>query len=96
MKFLKTVKPLFSDKHFSNNKITLAKGGEIFDADKEVAETLDSFFTNEVSYLNIEGFITEYCLSPKLDNICDIIDKFKNHPSILDIKDNVLILNLPL
>ena len=69
-KLWKTVKPLFSDKRFSNNKISVVKGDEIIDTDKEVVETLNSFFTNAVSYLNIDGFITEYCLNPELDNIC--------------------------
>ena len=87
-KFWKTVKPLFSDKHFSNNKITLV-GDEIISTDKEVAETLNSFFTNAVSNLKIEGFKTEYCFNPELDKISNVIEKFKNHPSILKIKEKV-------
>ena len=87
--FWKTVKPLFSEKHFSNNKITLVKDDEIISTDNEVAETLNRFFTNAVSYLNIDGFKPEYCSNPELDIISNIIDKFKNHPSILNIKENV-------
>ena len=34
-KFWKTVKPLFSEKHFSNNKIILLKGEEIISYEKE-------------------------------------------------------------
>ena len=90
-KFWKTVKSLFSDKHVSNNKITLVNGDEIISTDNEVAEPLNSFFTNALNYLNIEGFKTEYCLNPDLDNISNIIDKFRNHPSVLNIKDNVTV-----
>ena len=43
-KFWKTVKPLFSENHFSNNKITLVEGDEIISTDKEVAEKFNSFF----------------------------------------------------
>ena len=84
------MKPLFSDKHFSNNKITV-NGDEIISTDNEVAETLNSFFTNAVSYLNIKGFKTEYCLNPDLDNISNIIAKFRTHPNVLNIKDNVTV-----
>ena len=88
-KFWKTVKPMFSDKHVSNNKITLLEGDEIISRDKEVAETFNSFFTNAVNNLNIEGYETEYCLNPNLDKISNITQKFINHPSILKIKDKV-------
>ena len=73
--FWKTVKPLFSEKHFSNNKITLVKDDEIISTDNEVTETLNRFFTNAVTYLNIDGFKTEYCSNPELDIISNIIDK---------------------
>ena len=88
-KFWKTVKPLFSDKHFSNNKITLVEGDDIISADSEVAETFNNFFTNAAGNLNIEGFETDYDVNPDLDKISNIIEKFKIHPSILKIKENV-------
>ena len=34
--FWKTVKPLFSEKHFSNNKITLVEDDEIISTDNEI------------------------------------------------------------
>ena len=43
MKFCNTVKPLFPDKHFNNNKITLLEGDEIISTDSEVAETFNNF-----------------------------------------------------
>ena len=90
-KFWKTVKPLFSEKHFGNNKITLLEGDEIISNDAEVAETFNSFFTNVVENLDIKGFEAEYCENPELDKVSNIIEKFKIHPSIIKIKENVKI-----
>ena len=87
--FWKTVEPLSPENNFSNNKITLVKDDEIISTDNELAETFNRFFTNAVRYLNIDGFKTEYCSNPELDIISNIIDKFKNHPSMLNIKENV-------
>ena len=88
-KFWKTVKPLFSDKHFSNNKITLLDGDKIISEDAEVAKKFNDYFSNVVKNLNIEGFETDYCFNPELDKISNIIEKFKNHPSVQKIKKNV-------
>ena len=89
-KFWKTVKPLFSDKPITNNKITLLEGEEIISDNFEIAETLNAFFTNVVENLDIQGFNTsDYSADSELDNTYNIIEKFKNHPSILKIKENV-------
>ena len=88
--FWKTVKPLFSDKHFSNKKITLLEGNEIISKDCEVAETLNTFFSNVVENLDIKGYETDdFLYNPEIDSISNIIEKFKNHPSILTINENV-------
>ena len=90
--FWKTMKPLFSEKHFSNNKITLIEGGDIISDDQELAEIFNSYFANVVENLDIEGFKTyDYNYIPELDYISNIIEKFKNHPSIQRIKENVKI-----
>ena len=39
--------------------------------------------------LNIEGFETDYCFDPEIDNISNIIEKYKSHPSIVKIKEKV-------
>ena len=91
-KFWKTVNPLFSEKHFSNNKITLLDGEEIISEDQEIAEIFNAYFANIVVNLDIEGFVTcDYSYNPELDYIANIIVKFKNHPSILTIKERVKI-----
>ena len=91
-KFWKSVKPLFSEKHFSNNKIILVEGGEIISEDHSIAETFNCYFANVVESLDIEGFSTyDYSYHPELDYISNIVEKFKNHPSVLKIKENVKI-----
>ena len=57
-KFWKTVKLLFSEKHFSNNKITFLEGDEIISDDQEIAEIFNDYFVNIVVNLDIEGFVT--------------------------------------
>ena len=91
-KFWKTGKPLFSDKHFSDNRITFIEGEEIIYNDHDIAESFNSYFTKVVENLDIEGFvICDYSYVPELNYISNIVEKFKNHPSILKIKENVKI-----
>ena len=89
-KFWKTLKPLFSDKGPRKQKITIVKDNEIISADKDVAETLNSFFKNAVHSLEIVE--NEYLLTPteNIQNPIDIaLKKFECHPSILKIKEKV-------
>ena len=83
--FWKTVKPLFSDKHNISRKITLIQDGEIISNDVKVAETMNDFFSKSVEKLCINGYQTSFTETGN-DNIFNIINKFKNHPSILKIK----------
>ena len=85
-KFWKSIKPLFSDKHFTANKITLLDGNDIISEDAEVVKMFNDYFSNVVRRLNIEGYKNKYCINPDLNNISNIIEKFKNHPSIQKIK----------
>ena len=41
--------------------------------------------------MNIARFVTDYSENTELDTISNIIERFKNHPNILKIKDNVKI-----
>ena len=68
-------------------KIIIVENDEIISNDKEVAEVLNTFFSNIVSNLNIP----EYPINdPFIDNINDpilkAIFKCKNHPSIKAIE----------
>ena len=87
-KFWKTVKPLFSEKCVVNRAITLIDGIEIISKDIEVAEKLNEFFSNAVKKLDIKGYEPP---TPELDldEMANIIFKFKTHPSIIKIKDTI-------
>ena len=86
--FWKTVKPFFSEKNNNRKKIVLLEGEEIISDDTDVAESMNNFFSNIVNNLNITGYSTEeFSCDLEKDFISNIILKFKNHPSILKIKD---------
>ena len=89
-KFWKTVKPLFSEKHFSNNKIILIEGDEIISDNQKIADTFNIYFANVVKSLDINSFNTyDFSYDTELDYISNIVEKFKNHLSIKQIKTNV-------
>ena len=87
--FWKTIKPLFSDKHNISRKITLIEEDNIITDDAIVAETMNDFFSNAVEKLCISGYQTDLYSAIENDNIFKIINKFKNHPSIVKIKEMV-------
>ena len=76
-KFWKRIKPLFSEKYSSRNKITLLEGNNIISKDEEVAETTNTFFSNVVKELDIKACSKDksHC-NPDLDHISNIITKF--------------------
>ena len=87
--FWKTIKPLFSDKHNICRKITLIDDEEIISNDVKVAEIMNDFFSNAVAKLDIEGYQTDFLPNIEDNNIINMINKFKNHPSIIKIKEKV-------
>ena len=90
-KFWNTIKPLFSKSNGGSRKITLVENEEVITDDKEVAETFNTFFDKAVTSLDIN--INPYLLNDPgdLKNPVDIaLKKFESHPSILDIKKNVV------
>ena len=87
-KFWKTVKPFFSDKSQSKNKIVFIEEETIICNDLEVAETMDEFFVSVTDSLGInENSGYENATEGISDPIDKAVHKFSNHPSILKIKD---------
>ena len=71
-KFWKTVKPLFSEKHILNKKITLVEIN-----DTNVSEIMNSYFSSAVQDLEINGYAeTPCCSNVDSDSISKIIVKF--------------------
>ena len=87
--FWKTIKPLFSDKHNICRKITLIDDEEIISNDVKVAKIMNDFFSDAVAKLDIEGYQTDFLPNVEDNNIINMINKFKNHPSIIKIKEKV-------
>ena len=91
--FWKSVKPLFSEKTMSSDKITLIENDLIISKDQEVTETFNSFFSNAVKNLNIDYYehlsYDEYFLSNDTNNedpVLSAIEKYNKHPCIKKIR----------
>ena len=70
------------------------ESNNIISKDEDVAETMTTFFSNAVKELDIKVCSKDksHC-NPDLDHISNIINKFKDHPSILKIKGMIDITN---
>ena len=82
------MKPFFSDKSKLNRDITLIDGENIITSETEIAETMNTFFSNAVQKLDNQGYQTNFSLDINLDKITNTVNKFKNHQSIIKIKEN--------
>ena len=90
----KIVKPLFSEKMTANENIAQVGNNNIISSDSEIAEKLNTFFSNVVDELNIK---VKHFLCHQKRFVCHVsnindpvkraIQKCKNHPSIQMIKE---------
>ena len=87
--FWRTVKPLISDKTKSNEKITLVEDETVTTHDENKnAELLSLFFSSAVKNLKIPEFSDTDLFAERLsDPTLKAILKYKNHPSIVAIKN---------
>jgi len=89
-KFWKVWNPLISDKCRTQNAITLVQGKKIITKESEVAAEFKQEFSNAVKNLNIDF---DWQATTDITNIADpidmVIEKYKDHPSILKINQNV-------
>ena len=86
--FWKTIKPSFSDKIVTRDRIHLTENGEVVKTELETAETLNNFFGNVIKNLMIPKY-SEY--DPSIDRVENrairAILKYRNHTSILAIRE---------
>ena len=86
--FWKTIKPSFSDKIVTRDRIHLTENVEVVKTEFETAETLNNFFGNVIKNLMIPEY-SEY--DPSIDRVENrtirAILKYRNHPSILGIRE---------
>ena len=86
------MKPLLSNKIVPDEKITLAEGEETIKTDQANAKVLNNFFPNIIKNLEIPLYsqVDPICQNMK-DPVIKAIIKYRNHPSIIAIKESVLI-----
>ena len=86
--FWKTVKSSLSDKSINSDKIHLNENGELINSKTKTAEVLNEFFSNIVKNLKIPEYENLNRNFQKVkDPVLKAILKYKNHPSIIAIKE---------
>ena len=88
--FWKTVAPLFSNKCRASNNITLSENEKLITNDQKSAEVFNNYFNSIVEKLNIQidqNLLNDASLFD--DPIIAAIHKYKRHPSILKIKEQL-------
>ena len=92
-KFWEVMKPLFSEKKKIMRKMILIDNDKVINNDQDIAEKMNNFFTTAVSNLCIEDYYStdEHYEDECNSTILNILDQFKNHPSIRKIKANIFI-----
>ena len=85
--FWRAVKPVFSEKCATSNKIILVGSNKILNDENLVSDTINTFFTNVTKSLGIEDNYPSPCyLDDNTTPITKIINTYSNHPSIIKIK----------
>ena len=82
-KFWCTVKPSFSDKAKNSQNIILIEKDKIISDKQEIVDAFSTFFSNVVKTFNLTD--TDHILDP----IHKAINKYRNHPSIIKIGENI-------
>ena len=92
-KFWQTVKPLFSEKaNVKNRNIIIIEDDKVISNKLELAEKFNNFFIEAVENLEIEHFVPKIEVDDIIEDedvINTIVKKYKSHPSIKKIKENV-------
>ena len=87
--FWKVVKPFFSNKVKSSETIFLREDIKIHENDKDIANIFNEHFINAATKLDIcIDHKKDYLNTDNLDPVLKAIDIFKDHPSILNIRDS--------
>ena len=90
--FWQNMKPSLSDKYKATEKITLVSDDKIFSDDLEITEKFNKFFKNTVNNLNLSSNEDLLLSTTHLSDPVQVaIEKYKSHPSILTIQNNVTI-----
>ena len=87
-KFWKTISPLFSEKAFHRECMTLKESNKTITINAELAETFNTSFTKILPNLNIDNNLGDNKTNPNItDPVFCAIKKYEKHPNILKIKE---------
>ena len=87
-KFWKTVNPLFSEKSYSKESISLINKNGSITKNEDLAKTFNNVFSNIVNKLGIERVPDDELNLFNIDDpILKAFAKYENHPSSLRIKN---------
>ena len=80
--FWKTIKPYFTGKGINHNNIILAENEETVSGNKEISETLNNFFSEVVTSLDLPQYVDPTVNVEDIeDPVARAVEKYKNHPS---------------
>ena len=89
-KFWKTIKPFFSNKGLNSNKLMLKEINRLITEEKELATAMNTSFVSITESLDLKKD-DDSSLNPiNSENINDILEKHKNHPSVQEISQNFM------
>ena len=79
--FWKTIKSYFTDKGINHDKITLVDNEETVSDNEEISETLNNFFSDVVTNLNLPQYDDPTVNVEDIeDPVARPVEKYKNHP----------------
>ena len=89
--FWKTMKTFLSDKCALSSRISLVSGHEIISDDIEIAESINNYYKNAADKLGLKEYENSFDINENinLDPVDIITEKYKNHPSIKIINENI-------
>ena len=84
------MKPFLSDKCNNASKMSLVHKNNVISEDQELANTFNDFFEHAVDNLGIKEYASDENINLiSNDPIDNVILKYKNHPSVIMINQNV-------
>ena len=90
IKFWKAIKPAFTNKCNKPSKIILVEEDSLLKDNKDIANVMNDYFTDITETLNIPKYISHELeeVLPSKSSITQLIEYYKDHPSILEIKEH--------
>ena len=87
--FWKLFKPFLSNKCSVRNEIILSENDNIIVDEEEIATLLNNHFNCVTKHLNLFTWNIDYKVCSYKHPVINAIDKFKDHPSIIKIRETV-------